>query len=605
MWQGPPYIDWKLDRWKIGVAVILLLLLLVRYIDREWVWARVEEGIGDPALLLSGDLRTPIASDTPDGKTPTTEMVEALAPATAESTVQPPTGVVSAATPEATPTMVVETAGTVAAEPTTGVVSAATPEATPTMVVETAGTVAATPMTVVETAGTPAAEPTTVVETAVDTVQPPTAILSAATVAAEPPTVVEVGSEAEALLVDEEAGGLVRSSYPTFSGVITPGALLHLLVDDRRYEIQADDWGAWRFTMPEALAVGLSWVQVVPTDSGIPTVSRMLLLAPPSPVPTAAVAVASTAAPRVTGPHGEGVEPQAPTAMAEATGLLQIIEEDAAGLVRSSYPTLTGTANPDTLLSLLVDDRRYEVQVDNRGAWRFTLPEPLSVGMSWVQILPAGSGTPSVSRMLLLGPPTASPAPAAPTAIAAEQEEAAGVLLQVIDEDAAGVVRSSRPTMAGTAAPHALLYLLVDDRRYEVQVDDSGAWRFALPDPLSVGMSWVQVLPAESGTPSVSRMLLLAPPAASPVALPATATPTPSSRMVIRVLNRVGDLAASLISLLDMAGPGHVNSVPLLQNEGGLPSPLTHSTEPYTLAHVVNKVAQVLLDFVVSSQQVE
>ena len=108
MWQGPPYLDWKLDRWKIGVAVILLLLLLVRYINREWVWARVEEGIGDPTLLLSGDLRTPFASDTPEGKTPTTEMVEALAPATAESTVQPPTGVVSAATPEATPTMVVE-----------------------------------------------------------------------------------------------------------------------------------------------------------------------------------------------------------------------------------------------------------------------------------------------------------------------------------------------------------------------------------------------------------------------------------------------------------------------------------------------------------------
>ena len=179
------------------------------------------------------------------------------------------------------------------------------------------------------------AEPTTVVETAVDTVQPPTAILSAATVAAESTTVVEVGSEAEALLVNEEAGGLVRSSYPTFSGVITPGALLHLLhEDDRRYEIRADDWGAWRFTLPEALAVGMSWVQVVPTDSGIPTVSRMLLLAPPSPVPTAAAAVASTAAPRMTGPHGEGVEPQAPTAMAEATGLLQIIEEDAAGLVR-------------------------------------------------------------------------------------------------------------------------------------------------------------------------------------------------------------------------------------------------------------------------------
>jgi hypothetical protein len=288
MWQGPPYLDWQLDRWKIGVAVLLLLLLSVRFVDREWFEAiGTGEDVNFPQML-SADSVTPIAPVPPTAVSPAGEMIQAVASPTAVPRVQPSPAVMVARADGAAPALAVEAKA--------------------------------------------------------------------------------VGSPLQ--VMEEDAAGVVYNSQPTFAGVAEPDTQLYLLVDDRRYEIQADAQGAWRFTLPESLAAGMSWIQLVAAGDGSPLVSRMLLLASPPLSSTSAVALATTTRP-----------------------------------ASAASPTPSPSATPTTIATISVRNRtgfeiaRGVAMVDESGAWSWRASTRLLPGSYQMRFMPFGQtkGAPSLS----------------------------------------------------------------------------------------------------------------------------------------------------------------------------------------------------------------
>lgn len=485
------------------------------------------------AAILSAGTPEPMVTETPLPPIETPEPTETrLATATATATMPPtdmpePTAPETSLPPTQAPTETATVPPTETPEPT------ATPSPQPAETLPATPTATAT-VAVLPTETSEPTAPATETPVVLPTARP---TLTASTETAQP--AVAGDNAVESLLalqiLDADEAGVVYTGQPTLTGVAAPNMQLTLQVDDRQYEVQADEAGAWRFTLPEPLAPGMSWVQVAAADGGISPVSQMVMVASAAPA-TEGVASEAEAAPPV----------------------LQIVDQDEAGVVQTGQPTLAGTAAPWALLYLQVDDQRYWLQADGEGAWRFTLSEPLAPGISWVQLFAAGSDDLLAAQMVMVA--VAAPA-TEEVALAATPATTAGNGLRILDADETGVVYTSHPTLAGAAGPGTLLTLQVDDRQYEVRADESGTWRFTLPEPLAPGMSWVQIFAAGAEAPLAARTMLLAAPAL----------------------------------------PERVAGAPLL-SEGTATAANGEDGQPYLLANVATSVAQVLWDLVAAAQ---
>jgi len=100
----------------------------------------------------------------------------------------------------------------------------------------------------------------------------------------------------------------LRNSTPLFYGQTEANGLVEILLEGRRYQVQADDTGYWQFAPSAPLPVGMTWVQVrqVDVDGTLlsPTISQMALVgADATPV----------SAPGILTPFSLGEEPPAQT----------------------------------------------------------------------------------------------------------------------------------------------------------------------------------------------------------------------------------------------------------------------------------------------------
>lgn len=205
--QRSPHLEWPLDGWKIGVAVILFAGLAV------WWWVGLdtpdrEEAAGLP-LATSQAFSFGSNSPSEQGQAQTSTLAD---PSLALTVV----ALVSAVAATPPPTAILAT-------PTLEAAALITPTATAT----------ATPAPALTLSPLP----------------PPTATLTAT----PPPIAFDVIGGVDAPLAN---------SRPALYGVATPGAILLIDVNENRYFVEADASGEWIFVSPAPLPAGTTTMRV-------------------------------------------------------------------------------------------------------------------------------------------------------------------------------------------------------------------------------------------------------------------------------------------------------------------------------------------------------
>lgn len=479
-----PYFDWRLDRWKIGVALLLFILL----------------GIGWFRRL------------TPAGPTvfvqPTQEPTATLFPQTTQTTtVTPSVTATIALAPQETPPVATERP--IQAEPTSTPIPAAIMSLALTLSnVAPNSSVAANSIAVLR--GTAASgQPVRITDSHIPYTDSgqllekavPQVILGTVqadsngrwelplaeplapglhrlfahqlgdrgqTVASVGPIPVNVLPDALPLpqqtiplILMPARGAHLINSTPVFTGQAAPGSLLRLFLNDRSVaDVIADRAGKWRIVTEHALSTGsyVAKAMVLSTDE--------VGLAQSPPI---AFLVLANAQPL-----------QAPSLNVE--GGTTLPPED-------RTPRFFGQAVPGMLVAVSAIERAMVVQADEQGNWRLTWQHPLPIGMTWVtaQIVDA-LGRPQTERASLI----VNVVPA--EAYEAEREK----MPEPVERAAptatpsatpAGEMMPSGPTvitaLAGSARPDARLFIYVDGEWVgEVRGGEAGHWYFELPRPL-------------------------------------------------------------------------------------------------------------------------
>lgn len=150
---------------------------------------------------------------------------------------------------------------------------------------------------------------------------------------------------------------LTRVSKPTITGTAESKSLVHLFVDGKAAgTATASSTGSWSITLSSPLSNGQHKITATATDAAGNT----------SPVSAALVLTIDTTAPSVSTPV-----------------LSRSSDSGLAGdnLINLSKPTITGTAQAGSVVSLFVDGKAAgTVTTSSTGSWSLTLSTPLSTG---------------------------------------------------------------------------------------------------------------------------------------------------------------------------------------------------------------------------------
>jgi len=299
-------------------------------------------------------------------------------------------------------------------------------------------------------------------------------------------------SAALALLIDTSAPGspadirLTSGSgaRPAAGGSAEAGSTVTLFVDGvEAGRVQADSHGAWAWQSATALADGQHSLRAVSTDlaGNAGAASAALGFAvdtrvpPPPPPPSPTL----------------GLAPGSDTGSSAGDGL-----------TRESRPTISGTAQAGSTVTVSVDGVvAGTASVGADGGWSYTLGGSLGDGAHSITAVAANAGGNSApSAALRVTIDTA--APVAPVIVA-------------VGGDAA------QPHVSGSAEANATVIVYVDNvQAGSVQADAGGNWTYALSGKLADGVHTVRATAGDAagntGAPSAARSWTVdtAPPAA-------------------------------------------------------------------------------------------
>jgi sugar lactone lactonase YvrE len=307
---------------------------------------------------------------------------------------------------------------------------------------------------------------------------------------------------------------------PSFTGFADPGSVLTLTLNGKTYQTTVAGSGAWSIQLPvgDELSDGNYAIQITSTDAagnGSPAFADTLFIdtvAPNKPVVTSG-ALFTTSTPTFTGtgeigstitvnvnstpfttvvlPDGTWtVSVPANQSFGDGTYLIKVSATDAAGNSSSAAPfnltidttppatatitsslgqatatpTIKGTAEPLSTITIVLNGVTYSVIVDNRGVWNFDLPvtDALFDGTYPISVTVTdrnGLQSPALTTQLLVD----TQAPALPTMTTNT------------------VQNSGTPTLSGTAEPGSTVAVTIDGRTVNVVTDVNGNWTYDVP----------------------------------------------------------------------------------------------------------------------------
>ncbi len=264
-----------------------------------------------------------------------------------------------------------------------------------------------------------------------------------------------VGSDTGAAATD----GITSDAIPTLVGAAEPGATLTILDGAATLgTATADATGAWAFTPGSALATGAHAITAIATDragnvSGASTAFALEIDGAAAAVPTVTGIVATS-----------------------DTGA-----SSADGVTRVTTPTLTGTAEPGTIVTVFDSATAIgEAAVDAGGNWTLVPASPLAAGPHTI----TATATDRAGQASAASAPTTieidTATPATPTLAGLTTASDTGA------SNADGLTSQGMPTLTGTAGAGDVVAVYDGTTRLgTATADGAGDWSFTPAAPLT------------------------------------------------------------------------------------------------------------------------
>ncbi|MEE9927983.1 DUF4347 domain-containing protein [Microvirgula aerodenitrificans] len=152
------------------------------------------------------------------------------------------------------------------------------------------------------------------------------------------------------------------------------------------------------------------------------------------------------------------------------------------GVTSNNTPTLSGTAIPNSLVTIYVDGVPVDGTVaDSAGVWHYSFVSSLADGVHDITAM-TSSGAVSSGLSLVCRVTIDTSAPSAPSGVALSTATDSG------SSHSDGVTRINQPTLVGTAEAGSTVAVYVDGVQVgTTTADGSGAWRYALTSALADG----------------------------------------------------------------------------------------------------------------------
>jgi hypothetical protein len=157
----------------------------------------------------------------------------------------------------------------------------------------------------------------------------------------------------------DQQDGITKNSHPTLTGTADAGALVQIEIDDKTYQTQADDQGEWKFTVPDALADG-EYIPLVSTTDLAGNLSE--------PLECAAIIIDT----HVELANGGGLTHDETSDTGSST-------ED--GITNNRTPSLSGSAEADSLVRVALGALVFETTADADGVWTLDVDSELINGI--------------------------------------------------------------------------------------------------------------------------------------------------------------------------------------------------------------------------------
>ncbi|HWJ65644.1 MAG TPA: Ig-like domain-containing protein [Nocardioides sp.] len=315
-------------------------------------------------------------------------------------------------------------------------------------------------------------------------------------------------------VIDPVAEPVTSDTTPTVTGTAEPGATVVVSVDGVVVgQTTADGTGSWSFPLP-AQEDGPHEVTATQTD-----------LAGNASGPSEPVTITV-----------DTVAPDAPTIAAPADG----------SVTSNPQPLVTGTAEPNTTVDVILDGATYTVAVGADGVWEVTPLAPL----------PDGTYTVSVTATDDAGNTSA------PTTSTFEVDTTAPDAPLITGPADGSTIGTDLPTITGTAEPGSTVTVVVDGTPYETTADPvTGAWSVTVTVPLDDGPVDVTATATDDAGntgPAAASSFVVDTTAAAPVitspatgtvtndaTIPLTGTGEPGATVTVRDEN--GDVVATAV----------------------------------------------------------
>ena len=220
---------------------------------------------------------------------------------------------------------------------------------------------------------------------------------------------------------------LTNDTTPTIAGTAEPGTKVSIALNGNLYNRDVDINGNWTLELTSPLEEGVYTIEVVATD----------LAQNESDTGRGVLEIDVTA-------------PDAPFMDELVTNIIS--------------PTITGSAEAGSEVSLLLSGETYFVETNTNGIWSFPIPIELLEGSYEIRMR-------------------------AKDEVGNESEEGIGILvidltppeIPVVDDLS---INDNTPVISGTGEPGGIVSIFIDGKYYSSEISETGLWQTQVTDPL-------------------------------------------------------------------------------------------------------------------------